>query len=226
MDRRLALTAAGVVLAFATAACSGSAASPAASQSAASPTVAASAATAASPAATEAAVASTAPAPSDTPAASTAPGASGAVPSIGVPNQDTNLEALLPSTFAGAALQKMSVKGSQYLGSSPELSKAVTELGLTSADVSVAIAGSTGTGPTFVAVRFAGADSGKLLQVFQAASVASGEAVTPANVAGKDVLKTTDKAGAITYFYVHNDVVLGVTAKDEATAAAGLALLP
>jgi hypothetical protein len=227
MDRRLALTAACVVLAVATAACGGSsAASPAASQSAASPTVVASAAPSASPAASEAAVASTAPTPSNTPVASTAPVASGAVPSIGVPNQDKNLEAILPSTFAGATLQKISMKGSQYLGSSPEMTKVVSELGLTAADVSVAIAGSNGNGPSFVALRFAGADSGKLLQVFQAASVASGEVVTPANVAGKDVLKSTDKAGAITYFYVHNDMVLGVTAKDEATAAAGLALLP
>jgi hypothetical protein len=135
---------------------------------------------------------------------------------------------MLPSTFAGTTLQKLSMKGSQYLGGNTELGKVVTELGLTTADVSVAIAGANGaaTAPTFVAVRFAGADSGKLLQAFQAASVASGEVVTPANVAGKDVLKTTDAAGAITYFYVHNDVVLGVTAKDEATAAAGLALLP
>jgi hypothetical protein len=204
VDRRLALTAASAVLAVLTAACGGSSA---ATPSASSPTIAASTAPSASPAPTEAAVATT---------------------SVTVPNQDTNLEALLPSTFAGTKLQKISMKGSQYLGANSELGKVVTELGLTTADVSVAIATSPGSAnsPTFVAVRFAGADSGKLLQVFQAATVASGDVVTPANVAGKDVLKTTDKAGATTYFYVHNDVVLGVTAKDEATAAAGLALLP
>ena len=223
MNRRLALTATSAVLAVFTAACGGSAA---ATPSAAPSTAAVSAAPSASPVPTT--VASTAPAPSDTPVASTAPDASGAIPSVTVPNQDTNLEALLPGTFAGTKLQKISMKGSQYLGTNSELGKVVTELGLTTADVSVAIAGAGGsaTSPTFVAVRFAGADSGKLLQVFQAASVASGEVVTPVNVAGKDVLKTTDKAGAITYFYVHNDVVLGVTAKDETTAAAGLALLP
>ena len=223
MYRRLALTAACAVLAVVTAACGGSAA---ASQSAAASAVVASAAPTASPAPTD--IASTAPTASATPVASTAPTASGAVPSIGIPNQDTNLEAVLPKTFNGVTLQKVSIKGAQYLSGSAELTKAVTELGLTAADVSVAIASSGGSanGATFVAMRFAGADSGKLLQVFQAASVASGEVVTPANVAGKDVLKTTDKAGAITYFYVRNDMVLGVTAKDDATAAAGLALLP
>jgi len=226
VDRRLALTAASAALAVFTAACGGSAA---ASQSAA-PTVAASAAASPSPTATEVAVASTAPSASDTGTPSAEPGASGAIPSITIPNQDTNLEALLPSEFAGTKLQKLSMKGSQYLGqgSNSELGQVVSQLGLTTADVSVAIASATGNAkaPIFVAVRFAGADSGKLLQVFQAATVSSGAVVTPVNVAGKDVLKTADKTGTISYFYVHNDVVVGVTAKDDATAVAGLALLP
>lgn len=47
------------------------------------------------------------------------------------------------------------------------------------------------------------------------------------NVGGKDVLKTTDSAGGTSsYFYVKNDTILGVTAKDDATAAPALGVLP
>ena len=41
-------------------------------------------------------------------------------------------------------------------------------------------------------------------------------------------MKTKDSSGTGTfsYLYVRNDVVLGVTAKDDATAATALAVLP
>jgi hypothetical protein len=169
--------------------------------------------------------------PSPSPAASAAAVASGALPSIGLPNQDTNLEAMLPSTFNGVTLQKFSMKGAQFLGQDPTSSfnKAVTALGLTTADVSVAIATdpTSKTAVTFAAIRFAGADSSKLLQVFQAASVTAGTVVSAANVGGKDVIKTKDTTGAsFSYFYVRNDVVLGVTAPDDAAAAPALQVLP
>jgi hypothetical protein len=169
--------------------------------------------------------------PSPSPAASTAAAASGALPSIGLPNQDTNLEALLPSTFGGVKLQKISMKGAQFLGqsTSPEFNNAMSALGLTAADVSVAVAADpTGTsGVTFLAIRFAGADSGKLSQVFQAASQASGDVVTSVNLAGKDVLKAKSSNGDLSYYYVKNDTVFGVTGpKDDTAAAAALAVLP
>ena len=104
----------------------------------------------------------------------------------------------------------------------------VISLGLNAADVSVALAAdAAGTLDTqFVAVRFKGADSGKLLQAFQAASQASGDLVGTVSIGGRDVIKTKDTSGTFSYFYVRNDVVLGVTAKDDATATAALALLP
>jgi hypothetical protein len=137
---------------------------------------------------------------------------------------------LLPSTFGGATLQKFSMKGAQFLGqsSNSDLDKAVASLGLTTADVSVAIAADP-TGKmdiSFAAIRFAGADSGKLLQVFSAASQASGDLVGSVNVGGKDVIKTKDSSGSFSYFYVRNDVVLGVTAKTDAAAAPALQVLP
>jgi hypothetical protein len=105
----------------------------------------------------------------------------------------------------------------------------MSALGLTAADVSVAVAADpTGTsGVTFLAIRFAGADSGKLSQVFQAASQASGDVVTSVNLAGKDVLKAKSSNGELSYYYVKNDTVLGVTGpKDDTAAAAALAVLP
>lgn len=172
------------------------------------------------------------PEPSASPAASVAADASGALPSIALPsfNADKDLEALLPTKFGGATLQKFSMKGAQFLGSDPDptFNQAIAALGLTAADVSVAIAADpTGTMDiSFAAIRFAGADSGKLLQVFQAASQATGDLVGSVNVGGRDVLKTKDSSGSFSYFYVKNDTVLGVTAKTDAAAAPALQVLP
>jgi hypothetical protein len=211
--------AASAVLAVFVAACGGSATA---------------APSAAAPSAAESVAPSVAPSPSAeasaTPAESTAPDASGAIPSFAIPNQDKALEALLPSTFGGATLTKISMKGAQFLGqsSNSDLDKAVTALGLTTADVSGAFAVdiTNKMDVTFAAIRFAGADSGKLLQVFQAASQASGSLVGSVNLDGKDVNKTKDSAGSVSYLYVRNDVILGVSAKDDATAAKALAVLP
>ncbi len=82
------------------------------------------------------------------------------------------------------------------------------------------------SGFAFIAIRFAGADSSKLLQVFQAASQASGQTVTSVNLGGKAALKATDSSGSSSYFYVKNDTILAVTAPDDATAATMLAVLP
>ena len=171
------------------------------------------------------------PEPSAAPSESAAAAASGALPSIALPNQDTNLEAVLPSTFGGVTFTKLSMKGEQFLSqsSNADFNKAMTDLGLTAADVSVAVAADmTGkSGVTFIAIRFAGADSGKLSQVFQAASQASGDVVTSANLGGKDVLKAKSTNGDLSYFYVKNNTILGVSGpKDDATAGAALAVLP
>ncbi len=66
------------------------------------------------------------------------------------------------------------------------------------------------SGITFLAIRFAGADSGKLQQVFLAAAQASGDYVGSVSVGGKNVIKSKDTAGtSFSYFYVKNDTVLG-----------------
>jgi hypothetical protein len=222
MRRHLFATlAASAALAVFVAACGGSAT---AAPSAAAPSVAASVAPSVEP--------SPSPEASAAAAASTEPVASGALPSFVIPSftADKDLEALLPSTFDGAPLQKISFKGAQFLGQDPtsDSNKIVTALGLNASDVSAAAAADAAgkLDVTFAAIRFAGADSGKLLEVFKAASQASGELIGSVNLGGKDVIKTKDSSGTFSYFYVRNDVVFGVTTKDDATAAKALAVLP
>ena len=99
--------AASAVLAVFVAACGGSAT---AAPSAAAPSAAESVAPSVAPSLSAEASAAA--------AASTEPVASGALPSIALPSftPDKALEALLPSTFDGAPLQKISFKGAQFLG--------------------------------------------------------------------------------------------------------------
>jgi len=222
MRRRLfAPLAASAALVVFVAACGGSAT---AAPSAAAPSVAASVAPSVEP--------SVEPSPSAeasaAAAASTAPAASGAIPSFAIPSFTTDkaLEALLPSTFGGATLQKLSFSGADFLDQDPtsDFNKAVTALGLKATDVSMAVAADAAN--QFVAIRFAGADSGKLLDVFKTASQASGDLISSVNIGGKDVIKTKSSSGTFSYFYVRNDVILGVTVKDDTAAAAALAVLP
>jgi hypothetical protein len=220
MRRHLFAPLAGfAVLAILVAACGGSAT---AAPSAAAPSTAASVAPSVAPSPSAEASAA--------PAESTAPAASGALPSIALPSLDKDLEALLPSTYGGATLTKFSMKGAQFLGQDPtsDSNKIVTALGLNGSDVSAAVAADAAgkLDVRFGAIRFAGADSGKLLEVFKAASQASGELIGSVNLGGKDVIKTKDSSGSFSYLYVRNDVVLGVTTKDDATAAKALAVLP
>ncbi len=221
MRRHLAPLAASAALAIFVAACSSSATP--------SPTAPPAAAASVAPSAEPSMAASPSPEASAAPAASSAPEASVAIPSLTLPNEDTNLEALLPSTYGGVKLTKLSMKGADFLGqsSNADLANALSSLGLTAADVSVAIAEDPSGSVGFLAIRFAGADSGKLLQVFQAAEQASGQKTSSVNLGGKSVVKSTDSAGGTSsYFYVKNDTILGVTAPDDATAGPALAVLP
>jgi hypothetical protein len=117
-----------------------------------------------------------------------------------------SLEALLPSTYNGTTLQRYSWSGTVFVFQNPTsfFSKMVTTLGLTAADLSGAAAsdpaGTTGF-PSFVALRFAGVDGSRLLQVLPAAMQESGLSVETVTI---------------------GDVVLGVTAKDAAVAAEAL----
>lgn len=165
------------------------------------------------------------------PAESAATEASGALPSIALPsfNPDKDLEALLPATFKGVALEKRSIRDAEVLGQGPTLNTVVSALNLKATDVSVALAeDAAGTlGVTFEAIRFAGADSGRLLQAFEAATQDSGDLVGFVHLGGKDVVKANDgsRIGSLTYSFVRTDVVFRVTATDDAAADGALAIL-
>ena len=179
---------------------------------------------------------SAAPLTSGAPLESTAPTAtapaeaSGALPSIALPsfNPDKDLEGLLPATFKGVSLEKRSIKDAEVLGQGPTLNTVVSALNLKATDVSVALAeDAAGTlGVTFEAIRFAGADSGRLLKAFEAATQDSGDLVGFVHLGGKDVVKANEGSGmgSFTYSFVRTDVVLRVTAADDAAADAALAI--
>jgi hypothetical protein len=145
---------------------------------------------------------------------------------VPTPVPASSLEALLPSTYNGTTLQRYSWSGTVFVFQNPTsfFSKMVTTLGLTAADLSGAAAsdpaGTTGF-PSFVALRFAGVDGSRLLQVLPAAMQESGLSVETVTIGGKDVMKV-EYSDSTAYYYVRDDVVLGVTAKDAAVAAEAL----
>jgi hypothetical protein len=136
---------------------------------------------------------------------------------------------MLPDAYRGVSLEKRSIKNAEVLGQGPTLNAVVTALGLKATDVSVALAeDAAGTlGVTFEAIRFAGADSGRLLQAYEAATQASGELVGLVHFAGRDVIKANESSGmgSFTYAFVRTDVVFRVTATDDAAAGAAIAIL-
>ncbi len=215
--------------AFVVAACGGAASpSPSPSPSAPAavspqPSVAASAPASAAPSAAPSAAASV------EPSAAASPLASIPIPSL---SADKNLESLLPSTFQGATLTKESVKlGSIPSGSggSAEYQAIVSSLGVDPSSVTVAVAIDV-TGKvkvTFLAVRFPGADSGKLQTVFTQVAQQAGT-TTQLNLGGKSVtqVEKASSSGQGTYLYVKNDTILGVSAASDTDAGAALAVLP
>lgn len=211
---------AALAVAFVAAACGSSASpSPAASAQASAPAQAPSTEPSAAPSA----------AASAQPSAAASPLASIPIPSL---SADKNLESLLPSTFQGATMTKESIKlASLPAGTSggAEYQAIVTALGVDPSTVTVAvaidIAGKVKV--TFIAVRFPGADTGRLQTVFMQVAQQGG-AVKQLNLGGKSVSQVTSNtsSGEATYLYVKNDTILGVSATSETEAGAALAVLP
>jgi len=218
-SRRLAALLA--TFAVALAACGG-AASP---SPAATPTAAATATAAPTETPTATPLASEAPAASETPAASEAPAASIAIPSF---TADKDLEAVLPGTFGGVSLTKMSFKGSDLVGSSSDLAKVIADLGVSADGVSVAMASDAtgGLKVQFVAMRFSGADPARLLSVYVQAATDNGSPATKVSLGGKDVQKTDQGDGTFSYVYVKSDMLLGVNATSDAEAGPAIAVMP
>lgn len=185
--------------------------------------------------------ASASPTPSPTPSVpvsdepSAASSSEGAVPSL--PSGAEDLEALIPDTIGGVALQKLSMRGNEFAnsgGASAEAEEFLRTLGVSPEDVSVAIgfglSTDTGSGVAVFVFRAQGADSGRLLQAFKDATDAEREMPLDwesVNIGGKQVERATDpEQNNRVYLYVKDDLLAFVATTNEDDAAEVLGGMP
>ena len=126
-----------------------------------------------------------------------------------------NLEALLPNEVGGVQVVKASIGGTDFmanLGASDELRNALTALGKSPADLSVAFA-SAGT-TTLFAFQVNGVAGSQILSAM-IAQQAPGSTSTDVSFGGKSVKKvaTTDDS-TVSYVYTSQDVVFVVAGED------------
>jgi hypothetical protein len=170
---------------------------------------------------------SVAPSVAESAAASEAPAASQASPGFSLPSEAKDLEALLPSTVCGAAATKVSMNGQSFLsGSGNEFAGALSALGKSPSDVSVAVAAAAG-GCSAVAIRIAGIDQNALQSaMLAAAQKGSGTAPTQSSIGGKTVYVAPDSSGKKSYVYFKGDTMFIAEADTDANAAAIIQALP
>ena len=176
----------------------------------------------------------TAPGSSSAPAPSTAAGSSSGpvLPGFSLPNDDKDLEALLPSTLCGKTDVKTSLSGADLSsGADPAFAATLAQLGKSTNDVGFAIAEPDPTTASDCAVTIGvfavnGADGNQLKTVFLAAATAEETVYTESNVGGKDVFIDASDPTAKNYAYFKGDGVFFVQAPDDATAAPLLTALP
>jgi len=156
------------------------------------------------------------------------PSEGGTLPSEGVV---ADLEALIPDTVGGLTMQKLSMRGSEFLlGEDPDPATVtfLEDLGVSPSDVSVAFGFSQDGSVVMVLFRAEGADSGQLLSGFKQASGASAESPmewSSATVAGKQVEVANDGAST-TYLYAMDDILVFLATADSAAAEEVLGGLP
>lgn len=143
------------------------------------------------------------------------PGQTGGLPSFDTSSfhADVDLESLLPDEIGGEAITSLSMSGAQFMsqGSSPEFEAALSALGKTPADLSVAFAGNAKI--TIIAFQIDGAPADQILTALFNAYQAEMEAtVSDVNIAGKAVKKVTpaDATAGVSYIYAVRDVVFNV----------------
>jgi hypothetical protein len=162
-------------------------------------------------------------------AAASAAATAGALPS---------LEGLIPDKVGGMTLEKTSMKGSDFVGSSdadPGSIAFLKALGVAPADIGVAFGygfdASTSAGFAMFVFQAAGADESRLITVFTSAS-SQGRSTPldwqPATVSGKSVRVATDteQQNIKLYLYGHGDVLFVLSATSEAVVSDALAKLP
>jgi hypothetical protein len=161
-------------------------------------------------------------------AASAAP--SFAFPSFQLPSNAKDLEALLPDQLCGAAVQKLSMAGSDFEGMvDEEFAKTLAGLGKTPSDVSMAIAAplAAESGCGAGVFRISGADTNRLQEVFVQSAEAEGSTATSTTLGDKGVVILAT-AGEATkqYVYFAGDAIFFAVAPDDATAETILSAMP
>ena len=145
--------------------------------------------------------------PTDVPGATVDPNATFDLSSF---HGDQDLESMIPKQIGGEDLTVLSMTGDQFLGGtdgSPELSNALSALGKTTSDLSVAFAGTSQV--SVIAFRVKGVGAEALFNAFKASQTGD---YTTANVSygGKSITKITPSDGSIAFIYVKNDAMFVV----------------
>lgn len=150
------------------------------------------------------------------------------VPSFAFPNDDKELEALLPDEICGETVAKFSFGGDLFAEDpDPAFLAVLQQLGKTTDDVSFAVASepSGESGCAAGIFRVKGADSGRLQELFLAELAKEGSTYTETSLGGRTVF-VDPEADDFQYAFFKGDAVLYVTAPDDTTAASIIATMP
>ncbi|HXG27205.1 MAG TPA: hypothetical protein VNL94_10230 [Candidatus Binatia bacterium] len=131
-------------------------------------------------------------------------------------NADTELEALLPAQLGGQDVFKLSMTGDQFVGAgeqgSDELSNALSQLGKTPQDLSVAFGGTDAV--SVFAYRIKGVDATTFFNAFLQTGMSQGATITDVTIAGKSVRKVVTAESETIYLYTSGQVLFGVGGDD------------
>ena len=145
--------------------------------------------------------------------------------SVTLPSEDKALEDQLPDEVAGVQLNKSSLAGASLAGTpDSNVSKVLSQLGKTPADISAAFGASTVV--SVGAYRLKGVDASILLAAF--VQVLTGDAtptITDASIGGKAVKKVVTDNQTI-YVYAKGDVLFTVGLGTDAAIAEAISKLP
>jgi hypothetical protein len=154
------------------------------------------------------------------------------------PSSPEALEALIPDEIQDVALQKLSMRGSEFVSSgsaTEEAQQFLSGLGVSADQVAVAAGFGASADASNVLVVFLfraeGASTDRLVQGFKDATQARRDATMEwhaVELGGKQVEMAADPAQAnqAIYLYARGEVLVFVAATDEAQAAEALAALP
>jgi hypothetical protein len=162
--------------------------------------------------------------------ASGSPGASASDsggPTLALPHTDAALEALLPDSIGGIALEKFSLKLSSYISSSSGGDRDLyapwlVEYGKTPDEVNMAVAGDLTQTENFTvrAIGVSGASDASLASGFADVARKAGWPVSQVTVAGEPLLEMTDPSGSgaagvsIGYVFARDHVLYSIITDD------------